>query len=201
MGTPNLHRRARPVLTFKGQQYRLDLLKSLLKHAKPIDVWPEEINPAGAPDSPFHVRFSRHAADGTQTEIVFFRQEGKYTVLLGQAEVARLIARGARPIVGSIISGPMLKRAQFTPPDSGSGNVPPVSAPAPALITSAAPAAAPVAPVPRPQSSQHPRQSRQQPRSAQSRESRSPPPRRSADSRAHSAARDQKGTMNQVRTD
>jgi hypothetical protein len=116
MDTVNVTAHAAPVFIFRAQEYRLDALKAQLPCAPLIEVSAADLNPPGVGEGPFQVQFSSSATKGPGEEVTFFKQEGKFTVLLGHLYVQRLLADGASHIRGRIISGPALKRARIDAP-------------------------------------------------------------------------------------
>ena len=125
MDTVNVTEHAEPVFIFRAQEYRLEALKAQLSRAPLIEVSTEDINPPGVGEGPFQVQFSSSAMDGPGEEVTFFRQEGKFTVLLGQLYVQEQLADGATHVSGRIISSPALKRARIGSPFTDESVLPP----------------------------------------------------------------------------
>lgn len=168
MDTVTVAEHAEPVFIFRAQEYRLDALKAQLPFAPRIEVSTADLNPLGVGERPFQVQFSSSAMNDPGVEVTFFKQEGKFTVLLGQLSVQKQIADGARHVCGRIISGPALKRARI--------NSPFIDEPAP-VPREPVPAEAPVS---------NRARNTQPSRAGQRRWSSNQPPRTGANVRAHS---------------
>ncbi|WP_233875008.1 hypothetical protein [Paraburkholderia adhaesiva] len=116
MDTVNVTEHAEPVFIFRTQEYRLDALKGQLPRAPLIEVSTADLNPPGIGEGPYQVRFSSTAMNGPGEEVTFFKQEGKFTVLLGHLSVHKQLAAGATHVSGRLISSPALKRARIDSP-------------------------------------------------------------------------------------
>lgn len=104
------------LMLFKGTQYRLGAILGLLKQAPPIEVKPEDINPIhprSEEDKDFVVSFSPATPEAALGGIVFYKQEGKFTVLLGHQSAIQQMAQGRALLKGHLISGPSLKKTRL----------------------------------------------------------------------------------------
>lgn len=105
------------LLLFKDAKYRVSAILGLLKQAPVIEVKPEDINPIvvfTAENERFATRFEPDTADFKVSEIVFFKQEGKYTVLMGQTKAQRAVQDGQAVIKGRLVTSVGLKKAVVT---------------------------------------------------------------------------------------
>ncbi|MBB5409304.1 hypothetical protein HDG34_003245 [Paraburkholderia sp. HC6.4b] len=116
MDTVTVTEHVEPVFIFKAQEYRLEALKAQLPRAPLVEISTADLNPPGVGEGPFQVQFFSGAMDGAGEEVTFFRQEGKFTVLLGQSYVQAPLKDGTRHVRGRIISSPALKRARIGSP-------------------------------------------------------------------------------------
>jgi hypothetical protein len=120
MAKLNVSERARSVLIFRAQKYRLNILQSQLKQARTIEVPREDIVVGNRSENPvdnaIQVRFSRNDGEDAKQEIAFFCVDGKYIVLLGQEKCARLVAKDVPTIYGRLISAHVLKQARVDAP-------------------------------------------------------------------------------------
>lgn len=108
-------------LLFKGEEFRLGQLFAQVKTAPPIEVKLEELNVVG---------LNKLAVDAEEAErliathvpllpeyveqfVLFYKQEGKYTVLLGHIKVRQALEAGNIAFRGKIISGPVLKKCRI----------------------------------------------------------------------------------------
>lgn len=101
------------LLLFKDAKYRVSAILGLLKQAPVIEVKPEDINPIvvfTAENERFATRFQPDTADFKIGEIVFFKQEGKYTVLMGQTKAQRAVQDG-QVVKGRLVTSVGLKKA------------------------------------------------------------------------------------------
>lgn len=106
------------LLFFKDAKYRVSAIHGLLKQAPVIEVKAEDINPVVciAPENDkFKVRFEPDTPEQKIGEIVFFKQEGKFTVLLGQTKATRALHDGQAIIKGRLVTSVGLKKALVQP--------------------------------------------------------------------------------------
>jgi hypothetical protein len=116
--------RAGHKLLFKGEEYRLDQILSLAKSGPPIEVKLEELNQLGIQkiasepeEQPYVARHCPPLQEYQEHPPVFFKQEGKFTVLLGHEQVRKACLKsGAIVVKGKLISGPQLKKARIEKP-------------------------------------------------------------------------------------
>jgi hypothetical protein len=104
------------ILHFKDSKYRLSAILGLVKQAPPIEVKPEDINPITVftPENAIYkVSITPDVPEMKVGEIVFYKQEGKFTVLLGQQSAIRAIQDAKGLIKGRLISGPGLKKTRI----------------------------------------------------------------------------------------
>jgi hypothetical protein len=104
------------ILHFKDSKYRLSAILGLVKQAPPIEVKPEDINPITVfteANAIYKVSVEPDMPETKIGEIVFYKQEGKFTVLLGQQSAIRAIQDGKGLIRGRLISGPVLKKTRI----------------------------------------------------------------------------------------
>lgn len=112
-------------LLFKGEEYRLDQILSLAKSGPPIEVKLEELNLLGVKkianareEAPYVAVHQPALQEYREGQVVFFKQEGKYTVLFGHDKLALAIDAGQTVFKGKLLSGPVLKRARIEKPIS-----------------------------------------------------------------------------------
>jgi hypothetical protein len=104
-------------LQFKGEEYLVKSLVGLMRQAPVIEVKPEDLNtldPTGADVQNFGVCYAPAAPELQYGEIAFFKQEGKYTVLLGKGSVQKAFEQGAATVKGRLISSPGLKKIRIS---------------------------------------------------------------------------------------
>jgi hypothetical protein len=128
-------------LLFKGEEYRLGQLHAQVKTAPPIEVKLDDLNLVGltklAADQqdPAHAELTVAKHEPVLPEyveqfVVFYKQEGKFTVLLGHIKVRQALEAGNTVIKGKLISGPVLKKCRIEKEAAPVIEVPP-AAPAP----------------------------------------------------------------------
>ncbi len=110
-------------LQFKGEEFRLGQLLSLAKAAPPIEVKLDDLNLLGITKQAMAKEEQRYIAvhepalpEYTNQDVIFFKQEGKFTVLFGHNKVGAAINDGKSIFKGRLISGPLLKRTRIDPP-------------------------------------------------------------------------------------
>lgn len=115
--------RAGHKLLFKGEEYRLDQLLSLAKSGPPIEVTLEQLNMLGvkkpaleAEELPYVARHEPSLQEYREHLVVFFKQEGKFTVLFGHDKLSVAIDAGNKVFRGKLISGPQIKKARIEKP-------------------------------------------------------------------------------------
>jgi hypothetical protein len=104
-------------LQFKGEEYLVKSLIGLMRQAPVIELKPEDLNPlnpTGADSESFGVCYAPAAPELQYGEIAFFKQEGKYTVLLGKGSVQKAFEQGAATVKGRLISSPGLKKIRIS---------------------------------------------------------------------------------------
>jgi hypothetical protein len=112
----NMENRDEIRLQFKGEEYLVKTLIGLMRQAPVIEVKPEDLNPidpTGADSQNFGVCYAPAAPELQYGEIAFFKQEGKYTVLLGKGSVQKAFEQGAATVKGRLISSPGLKKIRI----------------------------------------------------------------------------------------
>jgi hypothetical protein len=105
-------------LCFRNEHFQVKQLIGLMRQAPVIEVKREDLNPCGpAAEVIFRVSYAPAAPELHYGEVAFFKQEGKFTILLGQSTVQTALEQGAATIKGRLISSPGMKKARiFTNP-------------------------------------------------------------------------------------
>jgi hypothetical protein len=106
------------VLVFNKNRYQLDRLILLGKAGSTIAVGVADINPFSEtkeinPDHVVTIENSNEPIDFTGP--LYFKQHGKYTVIIGQNYVTEAIKSGKAMIKGRLISTPALKSVRINP--------------------------------------------------------------------------------------
>lgn len=112
-------------LLFKDEEFRLDQVLSLAKSGPPIEVKLAELNMLGVKklanareEQPYVARHEPPLQEYREGMAVFFKQEGRFTVLFGHDKLALAIDAGHTVFKGKLISGPQLKKARIEKPIS-----------------------------------------------------------------------------------
>jgi hypothetical protein len=107
-------------LLFKGEEYRLAQLLSLAKNAPRLEVKLDELNLLGITklamareEQPYVAVHVPILPEYQEHEVVFYKQEGKYTVLFGHEKVRLAYNEGKLFFKGRLISGPVLKKTRI----------------------------------------------------------------------------------------
>ena len=124
------------VLLFKGEEFDMDQVLGQAKSGPPIEVKLAELNLVGlnklaADEEEAKRLIARHhpvRAEYVEQGIVFFKQEGKFTVLLGHIRIRQALEEGKLTFKGRLISGPALKKTKIEKPVA---YTPPAPAPTP----------------------------------------------------------------------
>jgi hypothetical protein len=124
------------VLLFKGEEFDMDQVLGQAKSGPPIEVKLDELNLVGlnklaADEEEAKRLIARHhpvRPEYVEQGIVFYKQEGKYTVLLGHIKIRQALEEGKRSFKGRLISGPALKKTKIEKPVA---YTPPAPQPAP----------------------------------------------------------------------
>lgn len=103
-----------PVLLLNKVPHQLNAVISNAGSGPMIEAKLVEINPMHGKDClPHHSVELRHVrSDTVVKEPVFFKQDGKYTVLLGMGFVYQAQEKGAVTVRGRLLSTPMLKKCR-----------------------------------------------------------------------------------------
>lgn len=112
------------VLLFKGEEFDMDQVLGQAKSGPPIEVKLAELNLVGlnklaADEEEAKRLIARHhplRAEYVEQGIVFFKQEGKFTVLLGHIKIRQALEEGKQFFKGRLISGPALKKTKIEKP-------------------------------------------------------------------------------------
>lgn len=100
------------ILTFNGHDYRIPTLASNL--GPMIEVKPEELNSFDAAVFPEGVVSYQEDKIGIDPLfVVFYKQHGRYTVLMGRGHPQFKPELGAESFRGRLISSPSLKKARI----------------------------------------------------------------------------------------
>jgi hypothetical protein len=100
----------RATISVAGILHYLDLLQQIGSQAAKVSIKLEEIVPLDDPNLQAPIVPAQPEAQ--HREILFYKREGKYMVLLGRETLKRLMDSGTFNINGRLISGPMLKRTR-----------------------------------------------------------------------------------------
>jgi hypothetical protein len=102
------------LLILNGVPHFLDAVLRSVGASPTVEVDPSTINLSEGPNvNPEHVVVLRPAVtDYDDKQIVFFKQHGGFTVLLGKDKVAHYKAAGAKIIKGKLLSTPVLKKSR-----------------------------------------------------------------------------------------
>jgi hypothetical protein len=102
------------LLLFKDAKYRVSALLGLLKQAPVIEVKRDDINPITVllpENAKFKVQLEPDTPELKLGEVVFFKQEGKYTVLMGQTKAQRALQDGQAILKGRLVTSVGMKKA------------------------------------------------------------------------------------------
>lgn len=107
------------LLILNGVPHHLDQILRALAAAPTVEVDPATINPAEGPNTnPEHVvSLSPATLDYDDKQVVFFRQHGGFTVLLGKGKVKHYREGGAKIIKGKLLSTPVMKKTRVPEPE------------------------------------------------------------------------------------
>lgn len=103
------------LLNLHGASYRFDILKQVSAAGPKIEVKEDEINDAGIDANPNHIVTAMPGNVATPSnEIIFVKQDGKYTVMAGhgQMELQKAHPKFKGVYVGRLVSSVALKKAK-----------------------------------------------------------------------------------------
>lgn len=112
-------------LLFKGEEFRLGQLLAQVRTAPPIEVKLDELNLVGlnklaTDDEEAKRLIAKHVPvlpEYVEQFVLFYKQEGKFTVLLGHIKVRQALEAGNIVLRGKLISGPVLKKCRIEKPE------------------------------------------------------------------------------------
>jgi hypothetical protein len=126
-------------LLFKGEEFRLAQLLGLSRTAPPIVVKIEDLNLLGiikdanaVEEQPYVARHVPVLDEYQNGDLVFYKQEGKMTVLFGHEKARLAYNRGEKLLKGRFISSPLLKKTRIEKPIAAEQIVEKIEAAAPA---------------------------------------------------------------------
>jgi hypothetical protein len=118
----NINREGHKLL-FKGEEFHLAKLLGLSRTAPAIEVKLEDLNLLGiikvaneAEELPYVARHVPVLDEYQTCDLVFYKQEGKMTVLFGHEKARQAYNRGDKILKGRFISSPVLKRTRIEKP-------------------------------------------------------------------------------------
>jgi hypothetical protein len=112
-------------LLFKGEEFRMGQLLAQVNTAPPIEVKLDELNLVGlnklaTDDEEAKRLIAKHVPvlpEYLEQFVLFYKQEGKFTVLLGHIKVREALEAGSTVLRGKLISGPGLKKCRIDKPE------------------------------------------------------------------------------------
>lgn len=116
----------RATISVAGILHYLDLVQQIGSQAANVSIKLEDIHPVTDPD--FQCPMVPAQPEAEHREILFYKREGKYLILLGRETLKRLTDSGTFNIKGRLISGPMLKRTRCEVVNAIPASVEPVRA-------------------------------------------------------------------------